>query len=599
MKDESIPLLSVLSVGHRVGRMLRNRSKVLGRWFYGVMATLLVTGFIAVFYLASTDKIGVLFEKPVEWVLWYLGFDGSESAPERLLAYLCAYLAVGVLYLLASTFPLSVLFLPFERRTKDSRPKLREYRQHKFDYYRQLSPEHAYFAGIDAQDGSPVYVTDQARLLHSQISGMTGSAKTEGSIVPALTHDIVWGCGTIIIDMKGDKSLLDRVAGIVTAAGREKDFLFLSLSLPELSNSYNPLIRGNASEIKDKIISANVWSEEYYKKVSERTTLVICKAFLALGRPITFKSLHETMSSIQALKALANDLKQAGIDDCITPVIDSLGRDKVKPLAGLLSDFANIIESDFAHLLSPDISEIDLLDCILNNKIVFIQLPTGRYSETAIRLARILIQDIKTVSNYIQAHIPESERHFFPIFIDESAALIFSGFIDLISKARSAKIAITFAHQSLGDLTQNGDFLSKQLFDNTNNRFVFRQSDPESVNTHSQMGGTVETEKMTHQIFDQAGTELNTGLGSSRVVETFRIDPNMLKDLPLGYCVFHQKDSSQIRYLQTDYIPIKGPADFLEQCRELRSQVPGNEPMKKLPLNNAPDWLQPYLEVMT
>ena len=132
----------------------------------------------------------------------------------------------------------------------------------------------------------------------------------------------------------------------------------------------------------------------------------------------------------------------------------------------------------------------------------------------------------------------------------------------------------------------------------TNIRMVFRQNDPESVNILTQMGGTVEMEKMTYQTSSIGGMEFNTGMGSTRVVESFRIDPNLVKEMPLGYCVVHQKDQNLIHYLQTDYLPITSTRNFLDQRqRDTAPSKSENHPAK--PKKVSPDpHKQSYFEAM-
>jgi hypothetical protein len=120
---------------------------------------------------------------------------------------------------------------------------------------RKASGKKRIFLGGSLWTGKPVYLTDEMRVMHTQVVGSTGSGKTESVLLPMLAHDIRTGKGAIILDGKGDLDLRDKIWWIVKENKREKDFSFFSLSYPELSNTYNPLLKGNATEIKDKLIA--------------------------------------------------------------------------------------------------------------------------------------------------------------------------------------------------------------------------------------------------------------------------------------------------------------------------------------------------------
>ena len=93
--------------------------------------------------------------------------------------------------------------------------------------------------------------------MHAEVVGSTGTGKSESVLLPLLAHDIKSGRGAIVIDGKGDLELLDRIHFVVKKTGRLSDFYFFSLAHPKKSHTYNPLLRGNATELKDKIIILN------------------------------------------------------------------------------------------------------------------------------------------------------------------------------------------------------------------------------------------------------------------------------------------------------------------------------------------------------
>lgn len=596
----SSPFYHIFDLGYTIWQYVQKRSPVWGKRYHRAMVALLVALFVLLAYLSFTDNLSVLYEKPHAWLQHALTFNDSNAAIDKLFRTFFAVGVLGLSYVIFLSFPASIFFIMLRRKVVDSRPKLKSPDRRVFLQHRAMARRDAYFAGVDAVTGEPIYIDDDSRMEHTQIVGVTGGGKTEGGIMPALIHDIAWGRGAIIIDMKGDRLLLEKIAAAVIAAGRKDDLLYFSLADPASSQTYNPLMRGNASEVKDKIISSYIWSEVYYKKTSEIATQGICHALQELEKPVTFQSLLEHMRDVKKIGELGKEMDAKGIKHDLESLLSSLDG-KVRDLTGLIADLTAIVGSSFGPLVAAEKGEIDLLDAYKNNKIVLFQLNTGLYQETAIRLARIIIQDIKTVSNHIQSYVPPAERHFFPVFIDEFASIAFDAFTELINKARSAKMAISIAHQSLGDLKNAGEGFQNQIFDNTNIRIVYRQNSAESRDLITKMAGTIEKEKFTYQTDFEMGTHVNTGRGSIRRVESFQVDPNLITEFPTGYCALlqHKKGAGErLRYMKSDYIDIGQEATFLrERMAESKQEAPAQEVFKEIEKAPEMDPLKQYLSI--
>ena len=109
-------------------------------------------------------------------------------------------------------------------------------------------------------------------------------------------------------------------------------------------------------------------------------------------------------------------------------------------------------------------------------------LPTLQYEETAVRLARIILQDLKTVAAHVQTKLPESERRLMGVVVDEFASFAFPQFAEFLSKARGAGMALLLSHQSLrGDLEKAGEAFFAQVVANTNVKLCMRQDNPDDA----------------------------------------------------------------------------------------------------------------------
>jgi len=409
------------------------------------------------------------------------------------------------------------------------------------------------FLGRSMKTRRSVYLSNEMRQMHAHVVGSTGSGKTDSLILPLLAQDIRRGCGALVMDAKGDRETLNKIFFHVKKAGREKDFLFFSLAYPERSNTYNPLLRGNPTELKDKIISANIWTEEFYKKKSEETLLLLMKSLREAGEAVTFQKLYDLLSNEKKLTDLAKRLKDPHLRELM---INILGKFTVfqKDLAGLTADLGMIAESEFSSLLLRETPEIDLLNAYLNKQIIYFQLNAQGYEETARRFGRIVLQDLKTISNYIQAYLPEEKRAFFPIYVDEFSNFAYEPFIEFLNKARGAHLGITIAHQSLGDLEKTGSHFTKQVLENCNIKIVLRQDDPDSIETYARISGTEKSLKDTIQTQEELFDKSPTGLGTVREVDEFRVKPNVIRELGRGEAALIIKQPFLTDVIQLEYI---------------------------------------------
>jgi type IV secretory pathway TraG/TraD family ATPase VirD4 len=134
--------------------------------------------------------------------------------------------------------------------------------------------------------------------------------------------------------------------------------------------------------------------------------------------------------------------------------------------------------------------------------------------------------------------------------LDEFATFVCPEFADLISKARSAGLALHFSHQSIGDIKAVSESLLGQITDNSATKIVLRVSDPDSAEFFSRAFGTRLYQKVTQRITNAKETD-NAEImddGTTREAHQFRASPDLLKTLPTGMgavLVAHGEDAPQ------------------------------------------------------
>lgn len=538
--------------------------KVLG-WIFAAIPLALANGLIeflakrsgarakcwalAGLFAVSLGLIGI-----TRWLSHYLsGFDSNAGYPAELLGFkaLLFYLAYVVILM-----PVFILIAYFIRQGREGMFKRADMRKTpdplRMRRNRLIAGRKRVYLGESFHTGRPLYLTNDQRLMHAEVVGSTGTGKTESVLLPLLAQDLAHRKGAIIIDGKGDLELLDRIQYIVIEKKRENDFYFFSLAHPEKSHSYNPLLRGNATELKDKIIGSMPWSEEFYRRMAEQACLTLLNVLVAQGEKVKFKDLHEYLTNLDALSKLVKRTQDEGYKSDLGKMVNQF-KNNPKFLSGLMADLFLTARSEFSKLVDVDDPEIDLLDVYQNNRIVYFQLNLQGYGDTAKRMGRMILQDIRTVSSYIQSHLREYKRHFFPVFVDDASSFLDLNFIDFLNKARASGFAITLLHQSLGDLVIRRDFaFQQQVIENTNIKIILRQDDPESIEKFTRIGGTRKTMISTYQTEDRFLGKGFTGVGSIREGQTFRVDPDLIRSLKRGEAIVIWKSPS----FRTDYVKL-------------------------------------------
>jgi len=388
-------------------------------------------------------------------------------------------------------------------------------------YIRKAHRKGLTYLGYDVTFNEPVTLSSKDRNGHFHLVGATGTGKTHNVLFPMMKQDIENGLGVLFIDAKGSLDNAKTVYQMACNAGREKDFLFFSLVPDHPSATYNPLRHGNATQLTDKIAMSIRWSEPFYERLSEEALLTLFRDLDSMNQRVTLNELHQMLKEPPAK----------------LPNFRELARLNKREIQTLRSEIAGLVNTDFGHLFDAPEAEIDLMNVYKEGKIVHFALDTLSHRKAAMRLGRIITQDLNTLCGLIESEgNPEGNRPL-AVTIDEYQAFGTEGFIDTLTRGRSSGLWVTLSHQSLGDLKAIGPQHRQQVMDSTNTKLSLRVNEPETAESFSNALGTRKTVQTTKHIVLE-GEAPDTLMGYQRISEEYIIHPSEVKNLADGCGVF-------------------------------------------------------------
>ncbi len=109
----------------------------------------------------------------------------------------------------------------------------------------------------------PEGITEAQLNHHVHVVGASGYGKTV-LLSHIIQQRIFKNKGVLFIDLKGDIETIDNFKSFAHQAGRADQVSIFSLSNSEISKPYNLVEGGTATQLRDKIIQAFNWTEEFY-----------------------------------------------------------------------------------------------------------------------------------------------------------------------------------------------------------------------------------------------------------------------------------------------------------------------------------------------
>jgi intracellular multiplication protein IcmO len=292
----------------------------------------------------------------------------------------------------------------------------------------------------------------------------------------------------------------------------------------KLSNTYNPLLRGDSEQIVNRVmlLIGSGKGDAFFRSQAANGIRAIVGLLKVMNLAFSFEDLQVIMSNEGALRYLLNngpkDTREYAdfqkFVDQITEVNFRTGQREISEkkrqfsfgdLLGKISAYAtgdNV--RDVVNAYNP---EVDVLKAMLENQLVYIGLPMLSKGEAAADFAKILMSDIMTAVGQLQNTAPTDRPNpTFLILMDEFSSYALPTMAPLFEQARSANICLFPFIQTYSSLSDAGRGLSKdfanKIFGNTWNKISFKLEDAESREEMSRIAGEMQKAQVSESISD-------------------------------------------------------------------------------------------------
>jgi len=324
----------------------------------------------------------------------------------------------------------------------------------------------------EERDGHPVRVPLGGHTggTHTLVVGATGSGKTvtmSWMAVRVIEH----GMGAIVVDPKGDRDLRRHLHDAALGAGVP----FHEWSATG-SSVYNPFARGSVTEIADKLLAGESFTEPHYLRQAQRYLGQEVRLLREAGGRISLAEIVRYLDRGE-LEVLARGLSGKSVEEA-QAYLSSLTNRQQEGLSGVRDRLAVMVESDVGPWLDPQTpgtEQIDLLDAAEAHAVVYFNLEADRWPLLAEMLAAAIVQDLQMMVAELQKR-PMGTL----VIIDEFSAIAPERVVRVFGRARSAGVSLVLGTQELSDLQIPGrEMLLKQIVGNLAALIAHRQMVPD------------------------------------------------------------------------------------------------------------------------
>ncbi len=373
------------------------------------------------------------------------------------------------------------------------------------------------------QRGDSLFLPSSLMTRHCLAVASTGTGKSN-FLNLILKQQMMRGGGVIHIDGKNNEDAINEFISLAIQHDRWHDVRIINIDNARMSNTYNPLLRGDIEELVNRVMMLvpQDGKNAFFRSQASSALRAIIGLLKHMQLPFTFEDLRQIMSRESGLLWLRHHAPQDNREyhdyqtflDSLKPdrpgsVLDERKRQfAFGDLLGKISTYAmgeNV--RDVVNVYNP---EVDILNAMRSNQLVYVGLPTMSKGEAANDFAKILLADIQTAVGQLQ-QLPVSERPVptFLILMDEFSSYAAPFLTTLFEQARSTNVCLFPFVQTISSLSDGGKGLSddfkQKIVGNTWNKVVFGLRDYESAEALSLLAGQAPKEEKTVSYSENIG----------------------------------------------------------------------------------------------
>lgn len=339
-------------------------------------------------------------------------------------------------------------------------------------------------------------IEDEARKGHMMVMGTTRVGKTR-LMEHMIEQDIRKGHSVLVLDPKGDGSLLSKIIQVAIQTDRFQDVMLFTPIFPQHSVVLDPLSHHFMMEELVAHLTCGIkeGKDPFFLNTAYETSLFVTQALLLLAEQeqddarkrfniedvknnIGHSQIKHLRQRIEYLDSAAANRLKADLDS----LIEMTPEYYTKVGSTLRVNLNELSQGNIGQILGRA-DENRLIERLENGQGVILVAHLGSLlaKRAAFTAGKVLLSMIQS----FVGRIFHSGREIFPrlcVHMDECQNVLFSGIEDLYAKAGGAGVWLHGYCQSIGQLqAELGPDRCKSILDNCNSRIYMRCSDADTA----------------------------------------------------------------------------------------------------------------------
>ena len=304
----------------------------------------------------------------------------------------------------------------------------------------------------------PFGISDADRFRHLYAIGASGTGKST-LLHNLIAQELLSGEGCGLIDPHGD--LANAALGLVPPE-RSSDVALIDLADRDRPAAFNPLYR--VPEDRRALVAANlvaafkhIWHESW----GPRLEYILLNALMALldapdrARPTLLavpRLLTDANYRSWVLRHIRDPRVRAFWHDEFARYTERFASEALAPIQNKIG--ALLASPAVRNVIGQWRSRIDI-DQLLNGRgILIVNLAKGSIgAEPAHLMGALIVASVQSAA-MARSAVPEATRQPFHLIVDEFAYVVTGAFVDILAEARKYRLALTLAHQHLGQIDE-------------------------------------------------------------------------------------------------------------------------------------------------